>query len=126
MSALHPAAPGQHWPASCSPESRFAPTSEQGGCNVEAPTPRGLARHLAAGGCRGSIGGDKGSGPIAGNTDPPGGPAKPTPPPPYEAISARAYASKVKDLLTGLPLEDAELQAVTPTRRRCAASSTPG
>jgi hypothetical protein len=34
------------------------------------------------------------------------------PPPPYEPISARAYASKVKDLLTGLPLDDQELQAV--------------
>jgi hypothetical protein len=64
--------------------------------------------------CHGSIGGDRpGGGPITGTNDPPGGPAKPNPPPPYEAISARAYASKVKDLLTGLPLDDAELQAVT-------------
>jgi hypothetical protein len=65
--------------------------------------------------CRGSIGEDKpgGGGPINGKTDPPGGPAMPTPPPPYEAISARAYAAKVKDLLTGLPLQDDELQAVT-------------
>ena len=67
---------------------------------------------VATASCRGSIGGDKGGGPIAGNTDPRGGPG-PTPPPPYEAISARAYASKVKDLLTGLPLDDGELQAVT-------------
>ena len=64
--------------------------------------------------CRGSIGGDQpgGGGPINGKNDPPGGPAMPTPPPPYEAISTRAYAAKVKDLLTGLPLLDEELQAV--------------
>src|SRR5436305_5442418 len=65
--------------------------------------------------CHGSIGqGQAGGGPSAGNTNnPPGGPPVVTPPPPYEAISPRAYASKVKDLLTGLPRDDGELQAVS-------------
>lgn len=35
------------------------------------------------------------------------------PPPPFEPLPPRAYAAKAKDLLTGLPLTDAELQAVT-------------
>ncbi len=39
----------------------------------------------------------------------PSEPPPPPPPPPYAAISASASASKVKDLLTGLPLDDEEL-----------------
>jgi hypothetical protein len=40
-------------------------------------------------------------------------PGTPTPPPGYEPLPPRAYAAKVKDLLTGLPLADNELAAVT-------------
>jgi hypothetical protein len=46
------------------------------------------------------------------STPTPPGPAEMTPPP-YQPISPRAYASKVKDLLTGLALDDDELAAVT-------------
>jgi hypothetical protein len=46
-------------------------------------------------------------------TNPPGTPTTPPTTGPYEPLPARAYASKVKDLLTGLPLNDAELAAVT-------------
>jgi hypothetical protein len=64
---------------------------------------------LNRGGGPGSSGG---GGPGAGNV--PGGPPPgPTPPPPYEALSPSAYASKIKDLMTGLPLSDAELAMVT-------------
>lgn len=72
--------------------------------------------------CHSAVSGEgKEGGPIGGMTKPPagGGSQTPTPdggaPPPatYEAIEPRAYASKVKDLLTGMPLTDAELQAVT-------------
>jgi hypothetical protein len=48
---------------------------------------------------------------------PPGGgtmqPTTPGAPLPYAALPPRAYAAKVKDLLTGLPLQDDELAAVT-------------
>jgi hypothetical protein len=49
--------------------------------------------------------------PTAGELPPaPPDPSLPTPPPPYEPLEAAAYATKVKDLLTGLPLSDAELK----------------
>lgn len=38
-----------------------------------------------------------------------GVPPPPPPPPPYEPISAASAAAKVKDILTGLPIDDAEL-----------------
>jgi hypothetical protein len=50
-----------------------------------------------------------------GPSNPPPGPAEMTPPP-YQPLSPRAYAAKVKDLLTGLPLTDQELAAVTANR----------
>ena len=43
----------------------------------------------------------------------PGQPTDPLPPPPFEPVSPAASAAKVKDLLTGLPLADDELAAVT-------------
>ena len=46
------------------------------------------------------------------NPLPPPDPAV-TPPPPFEPLPPRAYAAKVKDLLTGLALQDDELPAVT-------------
>ena len=39
-------------------------------------------------------------------------PAGPPPPPAFEALGPAAFAAKVKDSLTGLPLDDGELQAV--------------
>ena len=48
----------------------------------------------------------------AARASPPG----PPPPPPYEPLPPAPYAAKVKDLLTGLPLTDAELAAVTRNR----------
>jgi hypothetical protein len=39
-------------------------------------------------------------------------PQGPPPPPPYQALPPNVYAAKVKDILTGLPLTDAELAAV--------------
>jgi hypothetical protein len=74
----------------------------------------------ALGACHGQIGGSSGD---PGNPGDPGsnpsGPVNPGDPPaapqpePFEAVGARAYASKVKDLLTGLALTDKELAAVS-------------
>src|SRR5687768_10091261 len=122
MSARCAAAPGQRWPTSCSRTSACAsaPSLDSPGCSRRDEMfkrPQRLTFVLAlsaVAACRGSIGEDRPGpgGPINGKTDPPGGPAMTMPPPPYEPISARAYATKVKDLLTGLPLQDDELQAV--------------
>ncbi len=46
-----------------------------------------------------------------GSSPPPSDPNTPTPPA-YKPLPPRAYAAKVKDLLTGLPLQDDELAAV--------------
>jgi hypothetical protein len=81
---------------------------------LERPQRLWLFFALVAASCHGSImAGDKPGAPIGGTTSP-GNPNDPPAmtPPPYEPIAARAYASKVKDLLTGLPLDDAELAAV--------------
>jgi hypothetical protein len=43
----------------------------------------------------------------------PAGPPPGPPRAPYEALPPRVYAAKVKDVLTGLPLQDAELGAVS-------------
>jgi hypothetical protein len=61
------------------------------------------------------------------NTRPPGGsggpgggvvppPEGPPPPPPYEALPPNVYAAKVKDVLTGMPLTDAELAVMANPR----------
>ena len=64
-----------------------------------------------AGGCAGEIGDEGAPGP--GGTPGPGmSPGNGMPAVPFEAQPGRFAAAKVKDLLTGLPLEDAELQAV--------------
>jgi hypothetical protein len=64
----------------------------------------------AAAACNGGRVDDPGTTPAT----PPGGSSSPTSPPPaYQPLPPRAYASKVKDLLTGLPLQDDELAAVT-------------
>jgi hypothetical protein len=65
--------------------------------------------------CRADIAEPGGTDPGTPPGTPPGGPPGMTPPPPpgYEPLPPRAYASKVKDLLTGLPLTDSELTAVT-------------
>jgi hypothetical protein len=60
----------------------------------------------------GAVGGPPGS--SGGNTSGAGSqPPGPTPPPPYEPLPPAVYAAKVKDLLTGFPLTQAELAAVT-------------
>jgi hypothetical protein len=46
-------------------------------------------------------------------TPPPAEPPAPATPPAYQPLPPRAYAAKVKDLLTGLALKDDELAAVT-------------
>jgi hypothetical protein len=53
-------------------------------------------------------------GPGGGMVPPPMGPP---PPPPYEALPPNVYAAKVKDVLTGMPLTDAELAMVTANPR---------
>ena len=57
-----------------------------------------------------------GAGGSSGNAmDPavPGGPPPGPPRAPYEALPPRVYAAKVKDVLTGMPLQDEELRAVS-------------
>jgi hypothetical protein len=91
-----------------------------------------LALLLTGAGCSGRVAGG-GAGTTGNGTDPPPGtspggtggsgsamdPAVPAGPPPapthapYEALPPRVYAAKVKDVLTGLPLQDDELRAVT-------------
>ena len=102
-----------------------------------------VAAALSVAACQGKVsspgtGGDPGSSPGPsgspsgpGSPGSPGGgmtmePAGPPPPPPYEAIAPASYAAKVKDLLTGLPLTEQELAAVTANRGGAAAALIDG
>jgi hypothetical protein len=72
-----------------------------------------LALVASAAACSGAI-------PGARRTDPPppaGSPPDKPASPPFEPLPPRAYASKVKDLLTGLPLTDDELRVVSTDSR---------
>jgi hypothetical protein len=63
----------------------------------------------------GSVQGEPGT-PGAPGPGPGGQSSEPLPPPPFENVSPAASASKVKDVLTGLPLAGDELAAVTDDR----------
>jgi hypothetical protein len=69
---------------------------------------------LATSACQGQmVGGGTSPPPAVTNPTSPTDPTVTEPPAPFEAVGVRAYASKVKDLLTGLPLGDDELRALT-------------
>jgi hypothetical protein len=64
------------------------------------------------GACVGSVS-DPGTSPSRDLPSAPPDPSGPDPVTPYEPLAPAAYAAKVKDVLTGLPLTDAELQAAS-------------
>jgi hypothetical protein len=87
----------------------LAETYQEGGMK----TPAYIMAALLAGSCVGKA--TSGTSPGAPGAGKPGGSGAvdpgPAPPPPWEALPPAVYASKVKDLLTGLPLSDQELAA---------------